>query len=104
MELSLYECRASLSNDRVFLRYVARSVAKKVALVLQADAVYATLEERFLHYMRQECPHGTLLGVETAAVSLHCSRRQLQRVLKKLTEEGIIKKCDKGVYHIITQK
>lgn len=102
VELSLYECRASLLNDRVFLRYLARSVAKKLAMVLQTDAVYATLEERFLHYIKQECPHGTLHGVEAAAVSLHCSRRQLQRILKKLTEEGIIKKCDKGIYRIIT--
>ena len=100
VELSLYECRASLLNDRVFLRYVARSVAKKVAMVLQADAVYATLEERFLHYMRQECPHGTLYGVEASAVSLHCSRRQLQRVLKQLTAEGKIEKCGKGIYRL----
>ena len=100
VELSLYECRTLLLRDCVFLRYAARSVAKKVALALQADAVFSTLEERLLHYLENECPHGTLHGVEAAAVSLHCSRRQLQRVLKHLTTEGKIEKCGKGVYHL----
>ena len=39
-------------------------------------------------------------GVEKMAMQLHCSRRQLQRVLKKLLEEGRLVKLAKGSYRL----
>lgn len=42
--------------------------------------------------MKYNCQNKTLRNVETTAMNLHCSRRQLQRILKKLLDEQKINK------------
>lgn len=101
VELPLFGCRDALLNDNLFLRYLLRSVAHKLALISQENAVYATLEEKFLHYLQQDCQGGQMHGVEHAAAYLHCSRRQLQRLLRSLTERQIIEKVGKGRYRLL---
>ena len=61
---------------------------------------YASLEEAFLAYLSTRCPDQTFSGVEKMAMQLHCSRRQLQRVLKKLLTEGKLVKLSKGRYRL----
>lgn len=100
IELNLQECRSSLLNDNTFLRFLLRSIAKKTALTVRFDASFSTLEARFLYFLEHDCENQTMHGVEIAATHLHCSRRQLQRILKQLTEQGKIKKCGKGIYHL----
>lgn len=101
IELPLYGCRAALWNDNTFLRYLLRSVSHKLALVSRQDAEYSTLEEKLLHYLRQECPGGQMHGVEHAATHLHCSRRQLQRLLRSLSDRQVIEKIGKGIYRLL---
>ena len=66
------------------------------------DSVVATIEERLLLYMRNECPFYELKGIEAATMQLRCSRRQLQRILKKLCMEKKIEKTGKGRYRLIS--
>ena len=40
------------------------------------------------------------MGMESATLQLRCSRRQLQRVLKKLCLQGKIEKVGKGRYRL----
>ena len=44
--------------------------------------------------------YGSLKSIEEATNYLHCSRRQLQRILKKLCDEGKMIKEGKGKYKI----
>ena len=44
--------------------------------------------------------YGSLKSIEEATNYLHCSRRQLQRILKKLCVEGKMIKVGKGKYKI----
>ena len=57
-------------------------------LYSSSQSNFSTLEEAFLSYLSKRCPDQTFSGVEKMAMQLHCSRRQLQRVLKKLLEKG----------------
>lgn len=100
IELSLKECRESLLNDNVFLRYLLHSVAHKMAMFSQAEAMFTSLEEKLLYYFRHGCPGQELKGVDAAAMRLCCSRRQLQRLLKSLTERNIVEKLGKGTYRL----
>ncbi len=100
IELNLQECRDELLNDNTFLRYLLHSIARKNALTIRFDASFATLEERFLYYLKHDCPDAAMHSVSVAATHLHCSRRQLQRILKQLTEQKIIEKYGKGSYRI----
>ncbi len=101
IELPLYEYRDILLNDNTFLRYLLHSVAHKMAIFSQAEVSYSNLEEKLLHYLKNDCPNQQLQGVTATAIHLRCSRRQLQRLLKSLTERGIIEKLAKGVYRLL---
>lgn len=100
IELPLYDCQSALLNDNAFLRFLARSVAHKLFLFSQSEAVFSNLEERLLQYLKLECPEHQFQGVEAVAIHLHCSRRQLQRILKTLTERNVIEKVGKGTYRL----
>ncbi len=101
VELPLYKCRTMLLNDNTFLRYLLHSISHKLALFSQAEASFSSLEEKLLHYLKYDCPHQQFHGVETTAIHMHCSRRQLQRLLSSLTERHIIEKTGKGKYRLI---
>lgn len=94
----LKECRKKLENDPVFLRYILRSVAQKLHAATAMAAGPKTLEEKVLYFMENECENQTLKGVEKASYALSCSKRQLLRILKRLSEEGKVIKTAKGAY------
>lgn len=103
IELPLYECRDALLKDNTFLRYLLHSIAHKFAMFSQSEACFTNLEEKLLHYFKYGCPDHQLQGIEKAAVRLHCSRRQLQRLLKSLTDRQIIEKTGKGNYRLLAR-
>ena len=49
-------------------------------------------------YMKYQCDDHILKRIEKTSEILHCSRRQLQRVLHELVEKDILIKLSKGVY------
>lgn len=100
VELPLYTCRSALLNDNTFLRFLLQSLSRKMALVSGTEVSFTNFEERLLHYLRYDCPNQQFQGVETTAIHLHCSRRQLQRILKSLTEREILEKQGKGIYRL----
>ncbi len=53
------------------------------------------------NHMKNICPLHEINCIETAIFQLRCSRRQLQRVLKKLCDCGKIEKMGKGKYKLI---
>ena len=98
--LPLASTKELLLNDNRFLRYLLNSVTEKLMLYSSSQSNFSTLEESFLSYLSERCPDQTFSGVEKMAMQLHCSRRQLQRVLKKLLEEGQLVKLSKGSYRL----
>ena len=98
LTLPLGKYRKQLDQDVAFLHMMLQSVADKMVHATSRNTQAAGVEERLLLYLRDECPDGRLSGVGTATMRLHCSRRQLQRVLKKLCEEGRIVRIGKGSY------
>lgn len=96
--ISTAEYRDVLENDNRFLRYLLSSLSSKVYLTSVSDVPAVSVEEKLLHYMERECPEHVLNGIEPATLALRCSRRQLQRVLKELCEEGRVKKTGRGIY------
>lgn len=51
-----------------------------------------------LYYLEYEAKDNMICGVEQCANHINASRRQLQRILKELVDEGIIVKVKKGIY------
>lgn len=91
--------RKQLNSDLRFLHFLLQSYAEKIQL-FGFDLAASTIEERVLAYMKKNQPHHELKGISTAVLQLRCSRRQLQRVLKKLCETGQVEKLEKGRYRL----
>ncbi|MCD8189024.1 MAG: hypothetical protein LUD78_02170 [Clostridiales bacterium] len=101
VELSISSLQDDLLNDNTFLRFLLRSVSGKLALLTRSDTEFSSLEEKLLYYMEHECPDHQFQGVEAVTIHLRCSRRQLQRILKSLSEQQVIRKVKKGTYQLM---
>lgn len=96
--LPLANIRDQLKNDPVFLYYLLSSAADKLERITWSTAIPKDMRQRVLHYIRTECPNGILQGVGIACIRLNCSRRQLQRILKSMCDDGILAHTAKGTY------
>ena len=89
-----------LSNHR-FLALIGSSLAAKSGAMTTMDAAPSSLTERVMSYMRYKCEDQTLKGIGQAAFHLHCSERQLQRILNQSEAAGLVKKLGKGTYRLV---
>lgn len=99
VELPLLTSRPILMNDVRFLQTLLKSITGKIvrkSTPLREGAF--TLEELVLYHLRFESPTHSITNVSQTAQQLHHSRRQLQRVLKKLTEQEILRQVQPGHY------
>ena len=86
-----------LNEDVLFLHSVIHSCVDIIQSV-QHDQNFMSLEEKVIAYMKYQCDDHILKRIEKTSEILHCSRRQLQRVLHELVEKDILIKLSKGVY------
>ena len=91
--------REVLNYDIRFLHGLLPAYSGKLKLFSTFD-VNATIEERVVLYM-QMAPGQVLNGSDDTVFQLRCSRRQLQRVLKKLCANGRVKKIGRGSYQLL---
>ena len=92
--------RKILMNDVTFLQTILASFAGKFRKIITIDAMSGNIEERVLNYMENLSPEHELYRIGEVIYTLRCSRRQLQRVLRKLADEGKIMKTGKGRYKL----
>ena len=96
-----YLHKDKLLNNISFTRFVAATMAKKLEAVMNLDATYSTLGERVINFMTYKCEENILKGIEKAAFKLHCSSRQLQRILNSYENDGVVQKIGKGCYKLL---
>lgn len=104
LALPFAEDRAALEQDPVFLRFVLGQLARKLEMASHMDGLSLPLEERLLLYLEAPQSGGVIRHLNDPLLHLHCSRRQLQRVLKKLREEGQLEKTGRGCYRLAEKK
>ncbi|MCR5796125.1 MAG: hypothetical protein K6G61_12360 [Solobacterium sp.] len=98
--LPVTQYRKQLENDPVFLMFLLKQLSAKLEGSTASAALPRTLEEKVGYYMETQCRNRTLHGVERAAASLSCSKRQLLRILKGMCEKGTAEKTGKGKYRL----
>lgn len=96
--------REALEQDVTFLHCMLEVMADKFTESTEQSFSAGDLEERLLTYLREEAPEHKMEGVEPALCQLRCSRRQLQRVLSKLCQEGTLLRLGKGRYQLNTEE
>ena len=98
--LPISTVRPILEKDAVFLLFIIHRLAEKIQMGAADRLSILPLEERLLQYMDHICENRTLSQIGNAAAYLHCSRRQLQRLLKKFAESGVLVKEERGHYRL----
>ncbi|MBO6240571.1 MAG: hypothetical protein J6O61_07035 [Butyrivibrio sp.] len=101
LAFSVKDSKEALLENLVFLRVLAKTLADRFKSIALQDAAPSSLTERVISYMTYISEDKALKGVEKTAYQLHCSPRQLQRILNSLEKSGAIKKIGKGSYEMI---
>ena len=89
-----------LFENAPFMRLIGENLARKLYMVTRLDAIPSNLNERVLSYMEYKCVNHQFKGIEKTAFTLHCSARQLQRVMNELEQDGKVRKIGKGCYRL----
>jgi len=100
VELPMEEMRPVLENDNRFLRFLIDTMAQRMTVSMHIRSDMTTAEKALMGYLRWRCPDHTITNVSEAAFHMNYSRRQLQRVLKDLTDKGSLIKEGKGRYRL----
>lgn len=98
VELPLEPMRRTLENDNRFLRFLLDTMAHRMMMSMHSRSDMPSAQQTVLGYLRWRCPDHTIRNVTEAAFHLNYSRRQIQRVLKELTEQGLLIHTGKGCY------
>ena len=99
IELPWEPLREILWNDLKFLQFLVQHMSRSIYIATNnAEASSEDIQSRLLRYIKHECKDGTFSGMEETAKRLRCSRRQLQRVVCQLVEEGRLVKTGWGTY------
>lgn len=101
LALSLQECKDKLNQDIPFLHLILESISEKLKQSSSSQFIHSTVEERLMAYLNY---YGEINHIGQLAISFHCSRRQIQRVLKTYLDQGIIVKEKKGVYKLVEKQ
>lgn len=101
VELPLEPLRKTLENDNRFLRFLLDTMAQRMTMSMHIRSDMNSAEQALLAYLRWRCPDQTLTNVSVAAFHLNYSRRQIQRVLKNLSEKGVLQRTGKGHYTLL---
>lgn len=99
--LSTERHREKLERDVRFLNFLLHSVADKFHMFFQMGNPAQPVEEKLVAFLRDIQPDHTLHGMNAGVMQLHCSRSQLQRVVRKLCDEGVLEKRKKGEYRLV---
>ena len=100
VELPLEPLRPVLEQDNRFLRFLLDSMARQMTRSMYIRVNEGSAQQALLSYLRWGCPSHTITNVGETAFHLNFSRRQIQRILKSLTEEGTLIRTGKGCYRL----
>ncbi len=98
---SIEKYKEILFSNNQFLILICNSLSAKIGAITAMDATPASLTERVISYMKYKCNDRTLKGIEQTAFHLHCSARQLQRVMNQCEASRLVRKLGKGTYQLV---
>jgi hypothetical protein len=101
IELPWEPLREILWNDLKFLQFLVKHMSRSLFVATNCmEEAAEDVQSKLLRYIRTECEDQTFSGMEATAKRLRCSRRQLQRVVSLLVDQGVLVKIGWGTYTI----
>lgn len=99
IDIPFKENRRSFENDLKFYKYRIHQLATNLSNSAKINIIAKSLQERLIQYFKDN--NNYIDSVNETMINLHCSRRQLQRVLAKLLETNQVVKIGKGRYQYV---
>lgn len=99
--LAIGRNRERLERDVWFLNFLMRSVADKFGAFFQLGSPAQSVAEKLVAFLRDIQPDHILHGINAGTIQLHCSRSQLQRVVRRLCGENVLERLGKGKYRLV---
>lgn len=104
VELPLEPLRPVLENDNRFLRFLLDVMAQRMTASMHIRSDMTTAEQALVAHLYWRRPDQKITNVSETAYHMNYSRRQLQRALKKLTQQGILERTGKGQYRLVKRQ
>ena len=107
LQLPLVRCEQSLRQDVRFLQYLVSELSEKLKNSNRNASISLSypVENRLASYLMAVCERDVFQEDHGEVSSMiGCSYRQLQRCLSQFCEQGLLCKCEKGVYRINNRK
>ena len=101
LAFSVKDSKKALLKNAVFLKVLAKTLSERFKFIALQEAVPSSLSERVIAYMTYISEDKAIKGIEKTAYQLHCSSRQLQRILNDLEISGTVRKVGKGSYVLL---
>lgn len=89
-----------LHKDVRFLNFIVKKLGNGFRNSAGIEYSYQSVDKKLLYYLKYMEPNHEIDGVEQTVSWMKCSRRQLQRVIAKLCDEGVLIKTGKGKYSL----
>ena len=87
-----------LHRDVRFLNFIIGRMSRRMAESSAVSLPSQSIEDKLINYLTRLSPEHEINGIEKTVTQIHCSRRQLQRVIAKMCAEGRLLKKGKGRY------
>lgn len=101
LALNLEKNSHILNQNISFLKYLLRILCSKVYLMNSQDQVAISVADKLLLHLQTRCRKAPLCNISELAKSFGCSRRQLERVIRKLCVDGQLRQVRKGCYEFM---
>jgi len=93
-------CLRELRTNEKFTHFLIRQILLRENRKRQIDYTGSSTREKVLFYVRTLCPNQCITSITSVADTVHCSYRQAQRIIRDLTEEGLLVRTGKGMYKL----
>ncbi len=89
-----------LHSDVRFLNYIVKKLGNSFRNDTTVEYSSLSADKKLIYYLLHVEPNHEIDGVEQTVSRVKCSRRQLQRVIAAMCEDGILIKTGKGKYRL----
>ena len=93
-------CLQQIRINEKFTHYLIRQILIRENRKRQIDHTVKSNKEKILFFIQNMCQDQCITSISKVADSIHCSYRQVQRLIREMVDEGILVRTGKGKYSL----
>ncbi|MBQ9031403.1 MAG: Crp/Fnr family transcriptional regulator [Parasporobacterium sp.] len=93
-------CLSQIRTNETFTHFLIRQILIRENRKRQIDHTVKSNKEKILFFIQNMCQNQCITSISKVADSIHCSYRQVQRLIREMVDEGILVRTGKGKYSL----